>query len=56
MCFDVHIAASDTREESPAAHQGLNVAVLYAALYSLSEKNVDPWNKRQLMHASENNH
>lgn len=40
--FGVRTAASDPREESPAAHQGLNVAVLRAVLHRLSEETVDP--------------
>lgn len=40
--FGVRAAAGDPREESPAAHQGLNVAVLRAVLHRLAEEIVDP--------------
>lgn len=39
--FGVRAAAADPREEPPAAHQGLNVAVLGAVLHRLSEEVVD---------------
>lgn len=42
MGFGVRAAAGDPREESPAAHQGLDVAVLGAVLHRLSEEIVDP--------------
>lgn len=37
----VGAAAGDPREEPPAAHQGLDVAVLGAALHRLSQEVVD---------------
>lgn len=40
--FGVRAGAGDPREESPAAHQGLNVAVLRAILHRLSEEIADP--------------
>lgn len=42
MCFDVRVAVSDPREVSPAAHQSLNIAVLYTVLHSFSKKSINP--------------
>lgn len=49
MCFDVRVAVSDPREVSPAAHQSLNIAVLYTVLHSFSKKSINSWNTGQDM-------
>lgn len=42
MCFDVRVAVSDPRKVPPAAHQSLNIAVLYTVLHSFSKKSINP--------------